>query len=94
LPEQRPASLPLGARSSDVRWDVPLPEVEWTEPLSDAPDRPREEQPQALPSFRLALAVKQPVPQALREELPVLVLQASVVLRLDPELAQGARSSL
>jgi hypothetical protein len=94
LPEQRPASLQLGARSSDVRWDVQLPEVAWTEPLQDAPDRRPEEQPQALPSFLLTLAMEQPVLQALREEASVLVLQASVVLRLEPELAQGARSSL
>jgi len=94
LPEQCPAWLQLDARSSDVRWDVQPPQVAWTERLQGAPDRQPEEQPQALPSYRLALAMEQPVPPALREEASVLVLQASVVLWLEPEMAQGARSSL
>jgi hypothetical protein len=40
------------------------------------------------------LAKEQPVPQALREEAQLLVPQASLVLRLEPLLEQGARSSL
>jgi hypothetical protein len=39
LPEPRRASLPLGARSSDVKSDVPLPQLAWTEPRPDVPER-------------------------------------------------------
>jgi hypothetical protein len=47
-----------------------------------------------LPLFPLVLAKEQPVPQALREVAQMLVLQASMVLRLEPALEQGVRSLL
>ena len=94
LPEPRRASLPLGARSSDVQSDVPLPQLAWTEPRPDVPERHLERQRQELPLFRLALAKERPGLQALREEVQMLVLQASMVLRLEPALEQGVRSLL